>query len=295
MESQRIVETKTDRIFNSVNYIILALFTLTVLYPLVYVVSSSFSSAEAILSGRVWLWPVQFTLDGYQAVMDNNAVWRGAGNSVYYTVVGTFFNVVFTLMAAYPLSRKDFYIRHVLMFLYVFTMMFGGGLIPHYLVVKDLGLLDTRWALIIPGALTVMNVIIARTYFQSTIPDELFEAAQLDGCTDFQFLSKIVVPLSGPIIAVLCLFYAIGHWNSYFGALLYLSQEKLYPLQLVLREILVQNKSDGIDLTSDLQAEGKRELLKYALIVVSSFPVMIIYPFVQKHFVKGIMIGSLKG
>ncbi|RTE11338.1 carbohydrate ABC transporter permease [Paenibacillus whitsoniae] len=298
VKSASIQESKGDRIFNVLNYTVLILFTLSVLYPLVYVLSASFSSSNAVISGRVWLWPVEFNLQGYEAVFKNKQVWVGFGNSIYYAVVGTFFNVMVTLMAAYPLSRKDFFIRNVIMAVFVFTMMFGGGLIPNYLLIKSLGLLDTRWALIVPGLMSVMSVIIARTYFQTTIPDEILEAAHLDGCSDYKFLIKIVAPLSVPIIAVLSLFYAVGHWNTYFAALLYLKSPDLFPLQIILRDVLVKNTFDEeiiTDVVGAAQREGMRELLKYSLIVVSTIPVLVIYPFIQRHFVKGMMIGSLKG
>ncbi|WP_284646165.1 carbohydrate ABC transporter permease [Paenibacillus silviterrae] len=291
-------ESADDRLFTILNYIILFIFTITILYPLVYIVSASFSSSTAVVSGRVWLYPVEPTLAGYEAVFKHRLIMSSFLNSVYYTVVGTAINVLFTLIAAYPLSRKDFMPRNGIMALFVFTMMFSGGLIPSYLVVKELGMIDTRWSLLIPGALSVMNMIIARTYFQTTIPDELLEAAQMDGCSDFTFVRKIVLPLSGPIIAVISLFYAVGHWNQYFSALLYLKHQELYPLQLVLRDILVQNEVDAsmiTDVADQAARDGLRELLKFSLIVVSTLPVLIIYPFIQRHFVKGMMIGSLKG
>ncbi|TBL78357.1 carbohydrate ABC transporter permease [Paenibacillus thalictri] len=268
------------------------------MYPLVYIVSASFSSSDAVISGKVWLWPVDPGLKGYKAVFEYNAIWIGFGNSLIYTVVGTVINVVLTIIAAYPLSRKDFVFRGSIMFIFVFTIMFSGGIIPNYLLVKSLGMLDTRWAMILPSALSVFNVIITRTYFQTNIPHEMLEAAQVDGCSDWKFLTRIVIPLSGPIVAVIALFYAVGHWNSYFNALLYLKDRGLYPLQLVLRSILVQNQIDPSMVVSeeDLVArQGLADLLKYSLIVVATVPVLIIYPFVQKHFVKGVMIGSIKG
>nr|WP_275983901.1 carbohydrate ABC transporter permease [Paenibacillus hamazuiensis] len=284
--------------FNIVNHVILFIFAITILYPLIYIVSASFSSSAAVVSGRVWLFPVEPSLAGYDAVFKHKLIVSSFLNSLFYMIVGTAINVVFTLMAAYPLSRKDFMPRNAVMALFVFTMMFSGGLIPSYLIVKQLGMIDTRWSLIIPGAIAVWNMIITRTYFQTTIPDELLEAAQMDGCDDWTFLRKIVLPLSGPIIAVIALFYAVGHWNQYFNALLYLKHQELYPLQLVLRDILVQNEVDASMITDVADAaarEGLRELLKYSLIVVSTVPVLIIYPFIQRHFVKGMMIGSLKG
>jgi multiple sugar transport system permease protein/putative aldouronate transport system permease protein len=213
-------------------------------------------------------------------------------------IVGTMINVTLTIMAAYPLSRRDFFGRNVFMFLVVFTMMFDGGLIPRYLLVKDLGFLDTRWALLIPGALGVWQVIITRTYFKTTIPEEMLEAAKIDGCNDFQFILKMVIPLSAPIIAVISLFYAVGHWNQFFNALIYLKNQELWPLQIVLNNILVQNEMSMdmlADITEMAARQGMQDLLKYSLIVVASAPVLAIYPFVQKHFVKGVMIGSLKG
>jgi len=298
VEHSIIRENRSDRLFTAVNYIVLSLFLITILYPLVYVVSASISSSDAVISGEVWLWPVRPTLEGYTTVFKHRLIWSGFMNSIYYTAAGTAINVVLTILAAYPLSRKDFYGKNVFMFLFVFTMMFSGGLIPTYLVVKDLGMLNTVWAMLLPGALGVWNMIITRTYFQTTIPDELLEASQLDGCTDFQFIWKIVLPLSGPIIAVITLFYAVGHWNSYFSALIYLKDQSLYPLQLVLRDILVQNDVDMnmlMDVAEMAKREGLRELLKYSLIVVATVPLLVVYPFVQKYFVKGIMIGSLKG
>lgn len=298
MDNSTIKESNMDRLFNVINYVILTLFLITILYPLIYITSASISSSEAVVSGRVWLWPVDPTLMGYDAVFKHKLIVSGFLNSFYYTVAGTLINVVMTILAAYPLSRKDFYGRNVFMFLFVFTLMFSGGLIPTYLLVKDLGMLNTTWSMLLPGALGIWNMIITRTYFQTTIPDELLEASQLDGCTDFQFVWKIVFPLSGPIIAVITLFYAVGHWNSFFNALIYLKSQKLFPLQLVLRDILVQNDVDMnmlVDVQEAAKREGLRELLKYSLIIVATLPLMIVYPFVQKYFVKGIMIGSLKG
>jgi putative aldouronate transport system permease protein len=207
---------------------------------------------------------------------------------------------VLTLLAAYPLSRPDLPGRGLLTFLFFFTTLFNGGLIPTYLVVRNLHMLDTRWAMLLPGALSVWNLLIVRTYFQITIPRELFEAAQLDGADDFTYFRTIVLPLSGPIIAVIALFYAIGQWNSFFNALIYLQRKELWPLQLVLREILVQNQIDpsmlaGLDAREMAMRQQLRELLKYSLIVIATVPVLSIYPFVQRHFVRGIMLGSVKG
>ncbi|WP_419955503.1 carbohydrate ABC transporter permease [Neobacillus niacini] len=292
-----IKETKSDRIFTIVNYSVLSLLLVVFLYPLIYIVSASFSSTEAVLSGKVWLWPVDFSLEGYKAVFDYKLIWTGYANSIFYTVVGTLINIGMTILAAYPLSRDEFFGRKFFMLLFLFTMIFSGGIIPNYLLIKELGMLDTRWAMIIPGAMSVFNVIITRTYFKSTIPKALQEAAKIDGCSDFRFLRSVVLPLSGPIIAVMTLFYAVGHWNSFFNALIYLRDQDLFPLQLILNSILVQNQVDP-QMMGDMERmaakAGLSELLKYSLIVVASVPVLIIYPFVQKHFVKGVMIGSLK-
>ena len=290
--------TRRDRIFNFVNISIVTLFVLAVLFPLIYVVSASFSDPNKVIQGQVWLWPVGFNLEGYKAVFDNPRVMSGYLNSFIIMVGGTAVNVVMTILAGYPLSRKDFPDRHLLMGLFVFTIMFSGGLIPTYILVKNLGLIDTRWALILPTAIGVWNAIIVRTYFQTTIPGDLLEAAQMEGCNEFHFLWKIVIPLSGPIIAVITLFYAVGHWNQFFQALLYLKDEAKYPLQIVLREILVENTitdMSSMDVESQLLRQRLRELLKYSLIIVASAPLLMIYPFIQKYFVKGIMIGSLKG
>lgn len=298
MHKTKMKEAGSDRLFTIANYTVLTLIMIIVLYPLVYVVSASFSSSSAVLSGRVWLWPVEPTLDGYRAVFKNGMVVRGFMNTLFYTLAGTGINLLFTVLAAYPLSRKDFRGRNIFMLLFVFTMMFNGGLIPTYLLVKNLGMIDTVWSMLIPAALSVWNVIIMRTYFQTTIPGELLEASQLDGCTDFRFLLRIVLPLSGPILAVIALFYAVGHWNQYFNAMIFLKRAELYPLQLILRDILVQNEVN-IDMLGDAKTaaarQGLRELLKYSLIVVTSVPLLVVYPFVQKFFVKGVMIGSLKG
>ena len=285
ISKKRIQESFGDRIFLTVIYIGLVLITISVLYPLVYIVSSSVSSPYAVISGKVWLYPVDFSLDGYRAVFNNSQVLVGYGNSLYYALAGAFVSVAVTIMMAYPLSRKSFYGRNVLMFLLTFTMLFSGGLIPAYLVVKQLHLLDTRWALIIPGALSAYSVIIARTFFQSTIPDELVDAAELDGCSDFGFLLRVVLPLSKPIIAVLALFSAVGQWNAYFDALLYIKSSSLYPLQLVLRNILLLNtENNTANLNEALKKQGIADLMKYSLIVVSSLPVLIAYPVCTKIF-----------
>ena len=298
MAASAIKDTRGDRIFSGFNYVVLTVYLVIILYPLVYLVSASFSSPTAVTAGLVQLWPVEPTAIAYETIFKDPAIVRSFLNSIFYAVAGTAVNIVLTLLAAYPLSRPDLRGRGWIMFFFFFTTLFSGGLIPTYLVVRDLGLLNTRWALILPAALSVWNVIITRTYFQTTIPGELLDAARIDGASDFRFLRDVVLPLSGPIVAVNALFYAVGHWNAYFDALIYLQDESLYPLQLELRQILVQNQTN-LQMTGDIQSmlarENLADLLKYALIVVSTVPLLLVYPFVQKHFVKGALIGSLKG
>ncbi len=296
----RIKKTQGDKIFDAVNYAFLTLLLIIVLYPLVYILSSSLSSTSAVMAGRVWLFPVEPTLRGYNAIFEHKYILSGYGNSFYYMIVGTIVNVIMTIMAAYPLSRKDFKARNVIMALFVFTMFFGGGMIPSYILINQLGLVNKRAVMIIPGALSVWNVIITRTYFQTNISDELLEAAQLDGCSDVKFILKVVTPLSGAIIAVITLFYAVGHWNAFFNAFIYLHDKSLFPLQLILREVLILSEIDVSMVASvrmeEIEArEGIKELLKYSLIVAASLPVLCMYPFVQKYFVKGVMIGAIKG
>jgi multiple sugar transport system permease protein/putative aldouronate transport system permease protein len=300
MRRSRIKESLGDQIFSVINYAALTALLIVVLYPLVYILSASFSNAAAVTSGRVWLWPVEPTLAGYEAIFKNRLLLSGFANSLFYTTAGTAINVVLTILAAYPLSRPNLPGRTFLTFAFFFTTIFSGGLIPTYLVVRDLGMINTRWAMLLPTALSVWNVLIMRTYFATTIPSELHDAGMLDGCDEFTFLRRIVLPLSGPIIAVVALFYAIGHWNSFFTALIYLNDKALWPLQLVLRDILVQNQIDpgmlaGLDPQQLALRQELRELLKYSLIVVATAPLLCVYPFVQKYFVRGIMLGSVKG
>ena len=287
-----------DRVFYIVIYILLTVFFLLTLYPLIYVVSVSISSVEAAAAGRVWLLPVGFSLEGYRMVFNNAKVGWGFYNSVIYTFFGTIINLSITLVTAFVLSRRELMGRTILTFMFVFTMWFSGGMIPLYLQVRNLGMLNTRWALWLPIALNVWNLIITRTFIATSIPEEMFEAASIEGCGYFKYFTKIVIPLSGPIIAVMCLFYGIDHWNAYFRPLIYLNSQKLMPLQIVLRDILVANEINAEDLMSDSMTAanfGRVELLKYSLIIVSCLPLWIAYPFIQKSFVKGVMIGAIKG
>ncbi|MDY3278760.1 MAG: carbohydrate ABC transporter permease [Eubacteriales bacterium] len=287
-----------DKAFLVVVILVLTLFFITVLYPCIFVVSASFSSGTAVQSGRVVLFPVDPTLEGYKTVLNTPTVWVGYRNSIFYTVVGTLINLALTMTAAYCLSRKDLPGCNFIMLAFTFTMFFSGGIIPMYIQVRNLKLLNTMWSLILPGAISVYNLIVARTFIVSSIPGELLEASQIDGCSDVRYYLSIVLPLSGAIIAVEALFYAVGHWNAYFNAMIYLSKRSLYPLTLYLREILMASNIDPSTVTDpELQARliDMVGIIKYALIVVAVVPVLLFYPFVQKYFVKGVMIGSVKG
>jgi putative aldouronate transport system permease protein len=289
-------DTGVDRVFMAGVYILLTTFLLIVLVPLMNIVASSFSSPAAVSSGQVFLWPVDFTLRGYEAVLSNSTIVTGFRNSILYVVAGTLVSLALTVMIAYPLSRSGLVGGRALIGGVLFTMVFSGGLIPTYMVVRSFGMLDTPWAMIIPGAIGAWQVLIAMTFFRSSIPAELYEAAQLDGAGDLRFLWSVVLPLSKPLLAVIALMYGIGQWNQYFSALIYLRNEDLYPLQLVLRNILVlNNNAGGSNLADQLEAQQLADLMKFSLIVVSTVPVMLVYPFVARHFTKGVMIGSVKG
>lgn len=288
-----------DRIFDVVIMLFLTFTLIVVSYPLIYVISASFSNPDALIYGKVWLFPVGFSFDGYVAVLNYKSVWTGYANTIINASIGTFINVLLTIVFAYPLARKDLVGRNVVMFFVTLTMFLSGGLIPSYLLMQDLGLINSRWSLIFPTAISAWNLILTRTFIQTSIPQEIYDSADIDGCGNVKFLWSMVIPLSKSILAVITLYYAVTHWNAYFNAMIYLRDEKLYPLQLVLRNILIENQllagSADVDVEAALQRERMAELLKYALIIVSSLPLMVMYPFVQKHFVKGVMVGSVKG
>ena len=287
-----------DKIFYIIVYTILTLFFIAVLYPCIFVVSASFSSGDAIQAGKVVLFPVDFSLEGYKTVFRTKDVLLGFRNSLFYTVVGTLLSLTLTMMAACALSRKDLPGRNSIMMFFSVTMFFSGGMIPLYMVVKQLHMINTIWAILLPGAFGVYNMIMARTFIQTNIPDEMLDAARIDGCSDIKFITAVVVPLSKTIIAVLVLFYGVAMWNSYFSALIYLHDDQLYPLTLFLREILVLETIDLSTITDpELQAQLAKMAagIKYALIIVSMIPILIIYPLIQKHIVKGMMIGAIKG
>ncbi len=291
-----IKETFSDKVFNFFNVLLTILITLIVLYPLIYILSASFSDPMAVMNGEVLLIPVDFTFAGYQKVFQNEDIVTGYLNSIQYTIVGTAVNLVMTVLGAYPLSRKDFYGRNVLTAFFAFTMFFGGGMIPTYLVIQDLGLLNNFWVMILPGAVSVWSMVIVRTFFQSSIPDELREAAVIDGCSNTRLLMTIILPLSIPVLAVITMQYAVGHWNAYFNALIYITDREKYPLQMVLRELLMQSKMDEMmDTEGAVTQQMLAESLKYAVMVVASVPVLLLYPFLQRYFVKGVMVGAIKG
>ena len=286
-----------DRAFYAIVNAIVGVFMLVVLIPLINIVASSFSSPGAVSSGKVLFWPVDFSLDGYKTVFQNKMIGTAYFNTFFYTVVGTMINLAMTMMAAYALARKNLPYKGFFMFLFTFTMLFSGGTIPNYMLIVNLKLYDTRWAMLLPGAISVYNMIIARTFIQN-IPNELYEAASIDGCSDARYFFTMVIPLSVTLLSVLTLYYAVAHWNSYFDAFLYLTNRKLYPLQIVLREILIANSINANEVVDDLTMSAKQgmaDLLKFSLIIVSSLPVLVLYPFVKKYFLKGVMIGALKG
>ncbi len=304
MNNRLIKDTPLDKLFMKFNYVFLLLALVIVLYPLIYIVSASISDPNAVNSGQMFLFPKGLTFEGYKTILNNDSIWRGYINTIFYTILGTSINLAVTLPCAYALSRSDFYGHKFITTFMLVTMFVGGGLIPSYLLIKNLHMLNTVWALVLPGAASIYNIVVTRTFFQSTIPREMEEAAIIDGCNDFMLFFKIILPLSTPIIAVMALFYGVGHWNSFFSALIYLSDKTMYPLQMVLREILVlqdmsSNSING-NMTQDMAAMlfSKQQLvqvIKYGVMIVSTLPVIIIYPFLQKYFVKGMMVGSLKG
>lgn len=287
-----------DKIFTIFNYTILTLVLIVIAYPLIFVVSASFSDPQAVVRGDVLLLPVNPTLRGYQAVFKNGKILTGFMNSVFYLVAGTCLNLVMTMLCAYPLSRKEFKARGFISLFFVFTMYFSGGMVPTYILVNKLGLLNTRLAMIIPTAMSTYNMIICRTYIVNSIPDELYEASQMDGCTPFKYMMKVIVPLSKPILAVLTLYYGVAKWNDYFNAMLFLYKDELQPLTIIMKEILIMGKVDMTQVTDAsavAKLQGMSELLKYSTMVVATLPVLMLYPLIQKHLVKGVMIGAVKG
>lgn len=286
-----------DKVFDIVNTLLLVFIFLIILYPLYYVVIASFSDPDLVLTGKIFLIPKGFQLDSYKKVFSNSEVMNGYMHTIMYAAVGTCINLAVTLTAGYALSRPDLRGRKGFTLFFVFTMFFGGGTVPTYMLVRNLHLINTFWAMVIPNAMSVWNLILCRNFFESNIPKELLEVSQIDGCRNDYFFFRIVLPLSKALIAVMVLFYAVGHWNSYMQPLLYLSDRSRYPLQLVLKNILISSQPDAslAGMTDRAEMYKQTEMLKYALVVVSSVPMIVLYPFVQKYFVQGVMVGSVKG
>lgn len=289
------IETRTpaQKSLTVLNYAIITFFGLLCLYPILHVLAASLSDPLQLVRHRgIYLWPDGFSLKGYQMVIGNPNIWMGYGNTIFYVFAGTVINMFMTIIGAYALSRKGWPLRQFFVFLFVFTMYFSAGMVPGFMMVKELGLLNTRWAILLPGAVNTWNLIVMRTAF-SSVPDEMEESAHIDGASDLRIMMQIYVPLAKATIAVMILFYAVAHWNSWFSALIYLTDNKLYPVQMFVREILMFDAAAGT--TEDANAVYIRELTKYATIIVAVVPILCIYPFVQKYFVKGVMLGSVKG
>lgn len=299
-KSKHMRKSKSDRIFDIINVTLLGLIALVMIYPIYFTVIASLSDPYEVVNGNVYLFPVKLSFEAYHNVLNESRIWVGYRNSLIYTVFGTIFNLVLTIPAAYVLSKKHLVGRGVLATFFLIPMYFGGGLIPTYLQVKNLGLLDKPYTLIVLGGISVYNVVVSRVFFQTTIPEALYESAHIDGASDFKMFFSIALPLSKPILAVMCLFYAVGHWNDYFTAFLYLNDNDKMPLQITLRAILIKNSfteaaATTINEEALLNNQALQDLLKYSLIIVASVPVLTIYPFVKKYFLKGVMLGAIKG
>lgn len=299
IELDYIKPTKGDRVYHIVSLTLVTLIMIILAYPLYFIICASFSNPMEVYKNPLLLYPKGFTLESYKVALQNSDIWMGYRNSLLYTLVGTTINIVMTVMGAYPLSRKDFVGRNILTLFYTFTMFFGGGLIPSFLINKSLGLYNNIWVMILPGAVSVYNMIIMRTFFQTNIPSSLEESAMIDGCSNFRTLVSIVLPLSTPIISVMLLFYGVGNWNAYFNALIYLNDRNLLPLQMILREILIQNEMTSMLKVSVDAGYATRMMdqmgLKYVIVILSTLPIFIIFPLMQKFFKQGIMVGALKG
>lgn len=297
----KIKPARNDVIFNIVNYTLILLAVVITLYPLIYVLSASISDPNKVNAGQMWLFPVDVTFAGYKKVFSNTEIWSGYANTIFYTVFGTLINLAITLPCAYALAKKGLPLKKFFNFLFLFTMFFSGGLIPLYMLVKDLHLLDTVWAVLLPVGASIWNIIITRTFIESTIPEGLEEAAEIDGCNPFMKFFRIILPLSAPIIAVMALFYGVGHWNSYFNEMIFLNDRTKYPLQVILRELIIVTQLNSSSTITNVEAQTLAEqqqiagIIKYAVMIVSTLPIICVYPFLQRFFVKGVMIGSIKG
>ena len=297
LKSIRRQVTGKDLAFNIVLYAICIIILLIVVYPLYFIVIASFSNPTEVANGKVWLWPSQFTVDGYKEILRHAEIWVGYRNTIFYTVAGTLIGLAVNIPAAYALSRRDLVGRKVITFYFIFTMFFNGGLIPTYFTIRDFGLYNSFWVMVLPFSVVVYHIIIARTFFDSSLPQGLLDAAQIDGCSNLRFFFQIALPLSKAVLAVIALYTAVAQWNAYFNALVYIKDDGLKPLQLIVRNILIHNQSiagpgDGL---AAQEARRLSELMKYAVIIVTTVPIMCVYPFVQKYFSKGVMIGAIKG
>ena len=294
---QKVRRQRKDVVFDVILYTICALLLVVILYPLWFIIIASFSDPSAVAGGHVWLWPVGFTLEGYQELLRQPQVWLGYRNTIAYTVVGTLIALAVNIPAAYALSRKDLWGRKGLMGLYVFTMFFSGGLIPIFLTVQQAGLYNTFWVLVLPFSVSAYNIIVARTFFETSLPPDLWDAAQIDGCGNLRFFFTMALPLSKAVISVIALWTAVGQWNSYFNALIYIRDENLYPLQLIMRNILITNQNFAALGTGEaaMIAMRRANLVRYAMIIIATVPIMCVYPFIQKYFDQGVMIGAVKG
>ena len=289
--------TWNDLIFNIILYGISIVILLIVIYPLYFIIIASFSNPTEVANGKVWFVPSQFTVDGYKEIMRHSELWTGYRNTIVYTVLGTVIGLAVNIPAAYALSRRDLVGRKLITFYFIFTMFFNGGLIPTYFTIRDFGLYDTFWVMVLPFSVAVYHIIIARTFFDSSLPQGILDAAQIDGCGNLRFFFQIALPLSKAVLAVIDLYTAVSQWNAYFNALVYIRNEDLKPLQLVIRNILITNQAmagtgDGL---AAQEARRLSELMKYAVIIISTVPIMCVYPFVQKYFSQGVMIGAIKG
>lgn len=282
--------------FDAANYIVLSLFGLAAVLPFVYVIAGSFASDAELTSRAVFFIPKTFTLNAYKFIFSTDTIMRSIGVSVYITVIGTLVNLFFTVTMAYSLAKRGLYGRNLVLNLVIFSMLFGGGMIPTYLVVKELNLLDSLWALMLPGAISAFNLIIVKNFFQE-IPKEIEEAGRIDGCSELGLLGRIVLPLSMPVLATFTLFYAVGHWNDFFAALLYINDPEKWPLQVMLRQIVLLSQAAAGDLNSmdPNFVQPPDQSIKMAVIVVGTVPILCVYPFLQKHFAKGVLLGSVKG
>ena len=299
-----IKETPADRIYLFLVYALVTGVLIVTLYPLLWIVSASISDPQYVASGQMWLYPMGITFEGFELILGNDFIWQGYRNTIFYTIVGTAINLIVTIPVAYALSRPEFLGKNLFMTFLIIPMFIGGGLVPTMLLLQNLGWTNTIWVMIIPGATSLFNIVITRTFFQSTIPREMEEAAIMDGCNDYSMFIRIVLPLSLPIIAVMALFFGVGHWNNWFNALILIRNRALWPLQLVLREILVEQNMGtmgefgGMDATTaelQIRRQQMAQVMRYGVMIVSTLPIIMVYPFLQKYFVKGVMIGSIKG